>query len=191
MVPPRPAGGLGSPKRAPAPAKPKGTSAREAPAVATAPGTAATIGGSSRAADRYFELKSEIHRKLIGVINLDRVSSIPKERVRSEIGRVVERLLEEERVPMTTAEQNRIIEEVLDEVLGLGPLETLLKEPAISDILVNGYDKVYIERAGKLSLTPVRFNDNNHLLHIIEKIVPFVFDGGSRRGDVRSAAGAV
>lgn len=171
MVPPRPTGGLGSPKSAPGPGKPKGAPAREAPAVATAPGTAATIGGSSRAADRYFELKSEIHRKLIGVINLDRVSSIPKERVRSEIGRVVERLLEDERVPMTTAEQNRIIEEVLDEVLGLGPLETLLKEPAISDILVNGYDKVYIERAGKLSLTPVRFKDNNHLLHIIEKIV--------------------
>jgi pilus assembly protein CpaF len=124
-----------------------------------------------RASDRTFELKSEIHRKLIGVLNLDRVSSIPKDRVRAEIGRVVERLLEDERVPMTTAEQNRIIEEVLDEVLGLGPLEPLLKEPSISDILVNGYEKVYIERAGKLSLTPVRFKDNAHLLHIIEKIV--------------------
>jgi pilus assembly protein CpaF len=124
-----------------------------------------------RAADRIFELKSEIHRKLIGVLNLDRVSSIPKDRLRAEIGRVVERLLEDERVPMTTAEQNKIIEEVLDEVLGLGPLEPLLKEPSISDILVNGYDKVYIERAGRLSLTPVRFKDNAHLLHIIEKIV--------------------
>jgi pilus assembly protein CpaF len=72
---------------------------------------------------------------------------------------------------MTTAEQNRIVEEVLDEVLGLGPLEPLLKEPTISDILVNGYGKVYIERNGKLSLTPVRFKDNSHLLHIIEKIV--------------------
>ncbi|MEP7364264.1 MAG: CpaF family protein [Acidobacteriota bacterium] len=129
------------------------------------------IGGSIHTANRYFELKSEIHRKLIGVINLDRVASIPKERIRSEIGRLVERLLDEERVPMTTAEQNKIVEEVLDEVLGLGPLETLLKEPSISDILVNGYDKVYIERGGKLSLTPVRFKDNNHLLHIIEKIV--------------------
>ena len=124
-----------------------------------------------RAADRIFELKSEIHRKLIGVLNLERVSSIPKDRLRAEIGRVVERLLEDERVPMTTAEQNKIIEEVLDEVLGLGPLEPLLKEPSISDILVNGYDRVYIERAGKLSLTPVRFKDNAHLLHIIEKIV--------------------
>src|SRR5947209_7875647 len=126
---------------------------------------------AARAGDRYFELKSQIHRKLIGVLNLDRVSSIPKDRVRAEIGRVVERLLDEERVPMTTAEQTRIVEEVLDEVLGLGPLETLLKEPTISDILVNRYNKVFIERNGKLSETQVRFKDDAHLLHIIEKIV--------------------
>jgi pilus assembly protein CpaF len=126
---------------------------------------------AARPADRYFELKSEIHRKLIGVLNMERVSSLPKERVRAEIGRVVERLIEDERVPMTTAEQNKIVEEVLDEVLGLGPLEPLLKEPSISDILVNGYSKVYIERNGKLALTAVRFKDNGHLLHIIEKIV--------------------
>jgi pilus assembly protein CpaF len=125
----------------------------------------------TRPSDRNFELKSLIHRKLINVLNLERVASLPKERLRAEIGRVVERLLEDERVPMTAAEQNRIIEEVLDEVLGLGPLETLLKEPSISDILVNRYDKVFIERAGKLSETPVRFKDDAHLLHIIEKIV--------------------
>jgi len=128
-------------------------------------------GPAARGADRYFELKSEIHRKLIGVLNLERVSSIPKDRVRAEIGRVVERLLDDERVPMTAAEQTRIIEEVLDEVLGLGPLETLLKEPTISDILVNRYNKVFIERNGKLSETGVRFKDDAHLLHIIEKIV--------------------
>ena len=126
---------------------------------------------ATRVADRYFELKSAIHKKLIGVLNLDRVSSLPKERLRSEIGRVVEGLLEEERVPMTTAEQNKIVEEVLDEVLGLGPLEPLLKEASISDILVNSYDRVYIERNGKLARTSVRFKDNAHLLHIIEKIV--------------------
>ncbi|MBY0504051.1 MAG: CpaF family protein [Bryobacteraceae bacterium] len=126
---------------------------------------------SARPTDRYFELKSEIHRKLIGVLNLDKVSSLPKDRVRAEIGRVVEKLLDDERVPMTAQEENRIVEEVLDEVLGLGPLETLLKEPSISDILVNGPHKVFIERAGKLTLTGVRFKDNAHLLHIIEKIV--------------------
>ena len=138
---------------------------RPLPVRGTAPAMAA------RSADRYFELKSQIHRKLIGVLNLDRVSSIPKDRVRAEIGRVVERLLDEERVPMTTAEQTKIVEEVLDEVLGLGPLETLLKEPSISDILVNRYNKVYIERNGKLSETTVRFKDDAHLLHIIEKFV--------------------
>lgn len=102
---------------------------------------------------------------------MERVSSIPKDRLRAEIGRVVERILEDERVPMTTAEQNKIIEEILDEVLGLGPLEPLLKEPSISDILVNRFDKVYIERNGKLVQTQVRFKDNGHLMHIIEKIV--------------------
>ena len=124
-----------------------------------------------RTADRNFELKSQIHKKLIEVLNMERVSSIPKDRIRTEIGRVVERLLEDERVPMTAAEQNRIVEEVLDEVLGLGPLEPLLKEPSISDILVNRYDKVFIERNGKLAETQVRFKDDAHLLHIIEKIV--------------------
>jgi pilus assembly protein CpaF len=127
--------------------------------------------GPMRNADRTFELKSQIHRKLISVLDLGRVSSLPKDRLRSEIGRVVERLLDDERVPMTAVEQNKIIEEVLDEVLGLGPLETLLKEPSISDILVNRHDKVFIERGGKLSETTVRFKDDAHLLHIIEKIV--------------------
>jgi pilus assembly protein CpaF len=126
---------------------------------------------AARSADRYFEIKSQIHRKLIGVLNLERASSIPKDRIRAEIGRVVERLLDDERVPMTTAEQSKIVEEVLDEVLGLGPLEPLLKEPSISDILVNRFNKVFIERNGKLSETQVRFKDDAHLLHIIEKIV--------------------
>jgi pilus assembly protein CpaF len=135
------------------------------------PRTPGPSGPIIRPGDRTLELKSEIHRKLLGVLNLDKVSSIPKDRVRAEIGQVVEKLLEDERVPMTTAEQNRLVEEVLDEVLGLGPLETLLKDPSISDILVNKFDKVYIERAGRLQLTGVRFRDNAHLLHIIEKIV--------------------
>jgi pilus assembly protein CpaF len=126
---------------------------------------------ASQGDEGSFELKSEMHRKLLGVLNLDKVATVPKDRLRSEIGRIVERLLEDERVPMTLAEQNKIVEEVLDEALGLGPLEPLLKEPSISDILVNGPNKVYIERAGKLSLTGVRFRDSAHLLHTIEKIV--------------------
>jgi pilus assembly protein CpaF len=104
---------------------------------------AAVTAGVTRTANRNFELKTEIHRKLIGTLNLERVASIRRDRVRAEIRDVVERLLADERVPKTTADQNRIIEEVLDEVFGLGPLEPLLKEPSISDILVCGFDKVY------------------------------------------------
>ena len=158
------------PVRSSGPARPASRQSVAAAAVSTA----ATQATALRGVDRYFELKSEIHRKLIGVINLEQVANVPKDRIRQEIGRVVERLLDEERLPMTTAEQNKIVEEVLDEVLGLGPLEPLLKEPTISDILVNGYNKIYVERQGKLSLTPVRFKDNAHLLHIIEKIVSLV-----------------
>ncbi len=126
---------------------------------------------AQRFSNRTFELKGEIHRKLISVLNLDKVNSLPRERVRMEIGRVVEKLLQDQRVPMTTAEENQIIEEVLDEVFGLGPLEPLLKEASISDILINGPEKIYVERYGKLTLTGIRFKDNAHLLHIIEKIV--------------------
>jgi pilus assembly protein CpaF len=112
--------------------------------IPSRPSSVRSAPGAARNVDRYFELKSEIHMKLVGALNMERVQSIPKDRLRLEIGRVVERLLDDERVPMTTAEQNKIIEEVLDEVLGLGPLEPLLKEPSISDILVNRYDKVFI-----------------------------------------------
>ncbi len=168
--------GIHRPNLPPRPAPPRGLVGKPLPQVEKEKVSSGSMSMSTpvaavRPSDRYFELKSEIHKKLIGVLNLDRVSSIPKDRVRAEIGRVVERLLEDERVPMTMSEQNKIVEEVLDEVLGLGPLETLLKESSISDILVNGYNKVYIERGGKLALTQVRFKDNAHLLHIIEKIV--------------------
>ena len=94
---------------------------------------------------------------------------------------------------MTTAEQTRIVEEVLDEVLGLGPLEPLLKEPSISDILVNRYNKVFIERNGKLSETAVRFKDDAHLLQIIERIVSNVgrrIDESSPMVDARLADGS-
>jgi hypothetical protein len=148
---------------------------------------------ATRGADRYFELKSQIHRKLIGVLNLERASSIPKDRIRAEIGRVVERLLDEERVPMTTAEQTKSWRKCSTKSSVLAPLETLLKEPSISDILVNRYNKVFIERNGKLSETAVRFKDDAHLLHIIEKIVSQVgrrIDRGQPIVDARLADGS-
>ncbi len=125
-------------------------------------------------ADRYFELKSQVHQKLLNSLNTDQLKLLSKERMRVEIGAAVESLLLGENIPMTLAERDRLVEEILDEVFGLGPLEPLLKDSNTSDILVNNYRTVYVERNSVLQKTPVRFKDDRHLLHIIEKIVAAV-----------------
>ena len=119
----------------------------------------------------YQELKFALHRKLLDRINLEALSSVANDRVRSEVRSAVAKLVEEEKTPLSMMEKDRVMEEVLDEVFGLGPLEPLLADPSISDILVTTPKLVYVERAGKLYRTPVEFKDNAHLLRIIEKIV--------------------
>ncbi|HEY3836610.1 MAG TPA: CpaF family protein [Bryobacteraceae bacterium] len=119
----------------------------------------------------FQEIKFTLHRRLLDRINLEALSSIVGDRARVEIRAAVARLVEEENPPLNLVEKERLIEEVLDEVFGLGPLEPLLQDPSISDILVTTPRLVYVERGGKLYRTPVEFKDNNHLLRIIEKIV--------------------
>jgi pilus assembly protein CpaF len=119
----------------------------------------------------YQELKFTLHRKLLDRINLEALSSMAGDRVRAEVRAAVARLVEDEKTPLSLVEKDRVIEEVLDEVFGLGPLEPLLQDPTISDILVTTPHLVYVERAGKLYRTPVEFKDDSHLLRIIEKIV--------------------
>src|SRR3954465_395074 len=119
----------------------------------------------------YQELKFTLHRKLLDRINLEALSSMASERVRAEIRTAVAKLVEEEKTPLSLVEKDRVIEEILDEVFGLGPLEPLLQDPTISDILVTTPKLVYVERAGKLYRTPVEFKDDAHLLRIIEKVV--------------------
>ena len=126
--------------------------------------------GAANAA-RQSDLKSKVHRKLLQSLNSETLRLISKERLRGEIGRAVEKLLLQENIPMTLPERDRVIEEILDEVFGLGPLEPLLKDTAITDILVNNYTKVYVERRGMLQRSSVQFKDDKHLLHIIEKMV--------------------
>ena len=127
--------------------------------------------GPAVSSDRYFDLKSKVHRKLLDSLNTETLKLISKERLRGEIGSAVEQLLLLENIPMTLPERDRVIEEILDEVFGLGPLEPLLKDPAITEILANNHRKVYVERNGVLHRTAVQFKDEKHLLHIIEKIV--------------------
>ena len=122
-------------------------------------------------ADRWFGIRTQLHSKLVNSLTPDQLRSLNKEGVREQIGNVLEPLVRGESIPMTLAERERLIEEVLDEVFGLGPLEPLLKDPTISDILVNGFDSVYVERGGRLVETNVRFKDQNHVRMIIDRIV--------------------
>jgi pilus assembly protein CpaF len=119
----------------------------------------------------YQELKFTLHRKLLDRINLEALSSMAGDRVRAEIRVAVAKLVDEEKTPLSLVEKDRVIEEILDEVFGLGPLEPLLQDPTVSDILVTTPKLVYVERAGKLYRTPVEFKDDAHLLRIIEKVV--------------------
>jgi len=119
----------------------------------------------------YQELKFTLHRKLLDRINLEILSSMAGERVRTEIRTALAKLIDEEKTPLSLVEKDRVIEEVLNEVFGLGPLEPLLQDPTVNDILVTTPRLVYVERAGKLYRTPVEFKDNSHLLRIIERIV--------------------
>ena len=122
-------------------------------------------------ADRWFELRSQVHLKLLNTLSPEQLKTLNKEGVRAQIGNIVERLVMEESLPMTLAERDRVIEEIQDEVFGLGPLEPLLKDHTISDIMVNGFDNVYVERAGHIVETNVRFRDQAHLRLIIDRIV--------------------
>src|ERR1700690_4063994 len=125
----------------------------------------------------YQELKFTLHRKLLDRINLEALSSMAGERVRAEIRAAVAKLVEEEKTPLSLVEKDRVMKEILDGVLGLGPLEPLLQDPTVSDILVTTPKLVYVERGGKLYRTPVEFKDNAHLIRIIEKVVSRVGRG--------------
>jgi len=119
----------------------------------------------------YQELKFTLHRKLVDKINLEALATIDNQRVRGEVRQALIQLIDSEPTLLSSIEKQQISDEVLDEVFGLGPLEPLLQDPTISDILVNGHKQVYVERKGLLELTNVSFRDDQHLLRIIDKIV--------------------
>jgi len=144
-------------------------------------------------ADRWFQFKSEVHQKLVATLSPDQLKAINKDGVKNQIGNIIERLIVDEGIPMTMSERERLTEEILDEVFGLGPLEQLLKDATISDILVNGHDNVYVERAGRLVETNVRFKDSQHLRMIIDRIVSNVgrrIDDSSPIVDARLSDGS-
>jgi pilus assembly protein CpaF len=123
--------------------------------------------------EEYFEIKSKVHDRLLDLVDLTVLERLDREVLKSELKAVVGKIFREEltNIPLNAIERERLFSEILDEVLGLGPLEPLLQDPTISDILVNTYRHVYIERFGKLELTDARFKDDMHLRKIIDKIV--------------------
>jgi len=125
---------------------------------------------TSRSVD-FDELKKQIHSRLLDKLDLSKIGEVEGERLRREIRMVVEHLCDTENPLLNRAERDRLVEEILDETLGLGPLEALLKDPTISDILINGPKNIYVERAGRLEKTDVTFRDDNHLMQIIDRIV--------------------
>src|ERR1700674_3189891 len=141
----------------------------------------------------FGNVKNAIHRKLIQKLNLDRLTEVNREDVRREVTLILEALGVGESTPMNLQERERLATEVLDEVFGLGPLEPLLADPTISDILVNTHKRVYVERKGILEMTSVQFRDDIHLMGIIDRIVSAVgrrVDESSPMVDARLADGS-
>ena len=128
----------------------------------------------SLVARRAQDLKSAVHRDLINKVDLEKVMLSQDGHARQQLLAVIHQLVGQQGVPLSASERDRLSREVLDEVFGLGPLEPLLQDPTVNDILVNTFSKVYVERGGVLEKTPVVFKDNLHLMHIIDKIVSAV-----------------
>jgi pilus assembly protein CpaF len=127
--------------------------------------------GDPRTAEEHRRLKGQLHQQLVGNMDLSVLATIGKEQLRAEVRRVAEELCQRTSNLLNRAERERLVTEVLDETFGLGPLEPLMADPTVSDILINGYHTIYVERHGRLEKTGVSFTDARHLLHIVQRIV--------------------
>ncbi len=155
----------------------------------TAPGNIADGSGQHS----FQEMKSRLHRTLINRMDLTKLSSLTPEQVHAEVSRLAEVVLAQEAMPLSASERERLVNDVQHELFGLGPLEPLLKDSTISDILVNKHDTIYIERRGKIERTNVTFKDDEHLMRVIERIVSSIgrrIDESSPMVDARLSDGS-
>jgi pilus assembly protein CpaF len=163
-------------------------------AASPSPAAAAANAPARSERDVYFEkMKVRIHQQLVERLDFQNLKTLPPDTVRHEVRQLIRDLCQSEKGLINSNDQERLMDEVMDETFGLGPLETLLKDPTISDILVNRFDRVYIERRGRLETTDVRFRDNPHLRQIIDRIVAMVgrrIDEISPMCDARLADGS-
>ena len=141
----------------------------------------------------YQQVKADLHRKILDRLDLEKLGRTPSDTAREEVLLLIRNTVNSEAVPLSFAERERLAREILREIFGLGPLEPLLKDPSISDILVNRYDRVYVERGGKIEPTGLSFKDDQHLMQIIDRIVSRVgrrVDESSPMVDARLADGS-
>ncbi|WP_407925193.1 CpaF family protein [Glacieibacterium frigidum] len=172
----------------------KSVEATTSPAVPP-PGAApsATIAVLPTRGERRTDLKVDLHQRLIERINLSALDTMSREQISVEVAGIVQDMLVEQNHALNLAERGELVEDILDELLGLGPLEPLLKDPTITDIMVNGASTVFVERKGKIEEVKTRFKDDRHLLRIIQKIVGAVgrrVDESSPMVDARLADGS-
>ena len=145
--------------------------------------------------DSHFDIKTKIHDRLLEMLDLSQMDAIDDDTLKSQVSVLIERILQEDKidVPLNLKEKQRLIQDIQDEIIGLGPLEPLLRDPTISDILVTTHQKTYVERKGKLQISDCRFKDDEHLMKIIDKIVSSVgrrIDESSPMVDARLADGS-
>src|SRR4051795_1004276 len=119
----------------------------------------------------YQQVKADLHRRILDRLDLEKLGRSTSDAARDEVLMLIRNTINSEAVPLSFAERERLAPEILDEIFGFGPLEPLLKDPSVSDILVNRFDRVYVERAGKLEPTGLSFKDDQHLMQIIDRIV--------------------
>jgi len=137
-------------------------------------GSLGSINGNGSEGHNFQEMKSRLHRTLINRMDLTKLATLTPEQVNAEVTRLAESVLAQEALPLSSTERDRLVNDVQHELFGLGPLEPLLADPTVSDILVNSHGKIYVERRGKLEVTDVAFKDDEHLMRVIERIVSSV-----------------
>src|SRR5215469_9708133 len=141
----------------------------------------------------YRELKTQIHAQIVEEMDLESLNKLQEDVARKRVGEAIRELLQRDRTPLTLKERDQLVNEILDELFGLGPIEPLLEDATVSDILINGPDNIFVERAGMLERTDLFFNDSPHLMRIIERIVSRVgrrIDESSPMVDARLADGS-
>ena len=148
---------------------------------------------TAQSGEDFAKIKAELHKEIVASLDFEQVQKTPREELKQRLRRSLSETINNRHLPLNRVERDRLVDEILDEIMGLGPLEPLLQDPTITDILINGPDTVYVERNGRLERAACRFNSEAHLLQIIDRVVSQVgrrIDESNPMVDARLADGS-